>query len=102
MKGKKFTAAEKHFQEKEVKIRQEMKRYTERIMELIDVNHQLSKENEVLKSLNAEIKEKYEKLLEYSRLEETDIVNALERDKNLSLLSGMFQGKMNHLMYYSG
>lgn len=90
MKGKKFNAAEKHFQEKELKYRKEINHLRSVYSELCNVNLQLAKENDSLKKENLDIKLKYEKLLEYSKLSESDIKIAIEGDKAKGQLTGMF------------
>jgi len=82
-KGKKFTAAEKHFQDKEVTLRQEMRKTIEWSEEIINVNNQLTKENKQMKKDFDELKEKYSKLLEYSNMTEEDIKTALRKDKGM-------------------
>lgn len=97
MKGKKFTAAEKHFREKEVKMRQEVRQYKEWFEEVCSVNSHLAKENEQLKKENADIKEKLQKLLEYSKLTENDITTALHKDEMLTKFSGLLKGMARYL-----
>ena len=97
LKGKRFDAAEKHFHEKEVKIRQEIRQYIEWMAEVNSVNSQLTKENEQLKKENADLKEKFEKLLEHSKLSESDITTALYKDKALTKLSDMMGAMERYL-----
>ena len=101
LKGKKFTAAEKHFQDKEVALRQEMRKTIEWSEEIINVNNQLYKENRQLKKDFDELKEKYSKLLEYSNMTEEDIKTALHKDKVMdqfgSLMGVMGQGLGRYL-----
>jgi hypothetical protein len=89
MRGKKFNAAEKHFKEKELELRKEMKRYIDFADEIKVANSLLFKENEKLKIENTEIKMKYEQLLEYSKLSEDDIQRALKRDKSLEQVNSL-------------
>ena len=83
-KGKKFTAAKKHFNEKEVALRQEMRSIREWSDEVSTVNNQLAKENKQLKKDFDELKEKYDKLLEYKDMTEGDIKTALYKDQMLT------------------
>jgi predicted nuclease with TOPRIM domain len=92
LKGKKFDAAEKHFQEKELKLRREMRQIAERMTEVSSINSQFAAKNKVLEKENAEIKERYRKLLEYSKLSESDITAALKRDKAVTQLAGLVDG----------
>ena len=87
MRGKKFNAAEIHFQKKEIKMRQETNQYKYRIEQLTTINVELSIENEKLLKENIEIKTKYEKLLEYSKLSEDELKKALQSDKTAEKIS---------------
>jgi predicted nuclease with TOPRIM domain len=87
LKSKKFDAAEKHFYEKELKLKQQVKHYEERDGILINENERLSKENRKLQTEVSELKDKYNKLLEYSKLSDVDIKNALKRDQSVNNLS---------------
>lgn len=89
MKGKKFDAHEKHFKKKEIKLNREMNYLRERCTEVNNRNMQLVKKNEQLKKENLDIKVKYEKLLEYSKLsneEIEEIKESLQRDKSVNQL----------------
>ena len=99
MKGKKFNAAEKHFQEKEILLRRELNKYKEWFIETNNVNNQLIKENEQLKR-NADIITKYNKLLEYSKLSEDDIMRALKKDKALEQISGLINTTNSFERYF--
>lgn len=90
MNGKKFDAHEKHFRKKEIKLNREMNCLRERYTEVINQNMQLVNENEQLKQENLDIKAKYEKLLEYSKLSDEKIKEALQRDKSVNQLSTLF------------
>ena len=89
MKGKKFDAHKKHFEEKEIKLRKETKYYIELAEKIVKENDLLLKENSQLKKENEDIKEKYEKLLEYSKLSENDIITALHKDIVITQFAGM-------------
>ena len=83
-KGRKFTAAEKHFYEKELTLRQEMRKTEEWAEQIINVNNQLAKENKQLKKDFDELKEKYDKLLKYKDMTNYEIETALKTDQMLS------------------
>lgn len=100
MKGKKFNAAEKHFQEKEVILRQYANKYKEWFIETNNVNSQIVKENEQLKKQNADITEKYKQLLEYSKLSEDDIMRTLKKDKALEQISGIINTANSFERYF--
>jgi hypothetical protein len=97
LKGKKFDAAEKYFQEKQVKLRQEVRQHKEWFAEVSNVNSQLVKENEQLRRENADIKEKYEKLLELSKLSENDIKTALRKNDIMDQFSLIFRDMSRYL-----
>jgi hypothetical protein len=90
MKGKKFDAHEKHFKEKEIKLNREINYIRGRLDEVHNQNIQLTNENKQLKKDNLNIKLKYEKLLEYSKLSDEEIKEALKSDKSLNQLSTLF------------
>ena len=91
MKGKKFNAHEKHFKEKEIKLSKERNRIIEIGKEINNQNVVLSKENEILKKEKLDITLKYEKLLEYSELTDTEVKEALKRDKSMNEFSSMLK-----------
>ena len=90
MKSKKFDAHEKHFKEKEIKLNREMNYLKEKCTEVTKQNMLLIKDNEQLNKENSDIRLKYEKLLEYSKLSDEDIKEALQRDKSINQLSTLF------------
>lgn len=78
MRGKKFDAAEKHFQEKEIKLRRQFRTSQDIRQKLMDENLELKVENEKLIKENTEIKAKYEKMLEVSKLDDKAITNLVK------------------------
>jgi len=80
MKGKKFDACEKHFKEKELKLIINLNHLREINSKLITLNDQLEYENEVLKKENLELKTKYEKTLEFTKMNDMEIKNAIKMD----------------------
>jgi predicted nuclease with TOPRIM domain len=99
MKGKKFNAAEKHFQEKEIKMRQETTFYKNRMKDLEISNTLLIEKNKQLTKENVDIKSKYDKLLEYAKLSEIDIMTALRKDKTIEQL-GTLMNITKHMSRY--
>lgn len=87
MKGKKFNAAEKHFQQREVKIRQELREMKEWYEDVCNVNSQLIKENTALGHELSELLDRYNKALEYSKLSESQILNAIKKDNSIVSLT---------------
>lgn len=87
-KGKKFTAAKKHFQEKEVKLRQEMRSIKCEIALISDRLSRTLDENEKLKEENA-------KLLEVSGMTDGDLRDLLSVSRASNMLSSMFSGYTN-------
>ena len=77
-----------------------MNKYKEWFIETNNVNNQLIKENEQLKKENADITAKYNKLLEYSKLSEDDIMRALKKDKALEQISGLINTANSFERYF--
>jgi len=86
--GKKFDAHAKHFHEKEVALRQEMRKTIEWSEEIVNVNNQLVKENGQLKKDFDELKEKYNKLLEFKDMTDDDIKTALHKNQVIDQFGG--------------
>jgi len=87
MKGKKFDAHEKHFKKKEIELNRKINYLREKYTEINNQNIKLVKENEELEKENLDIKAKYEKLLEYSKLSDEEIKEAIQRDKSVNQIS---------------
>ena len=92
MKGKKFDAAEKHFLGIEVKYKQEISDRGIENFKLKATNRQLTEDNAGLQKELAELKIKYDKLLEYSMLSEDDIIIAVDKDKRIKNMADFFDG----------
>ena len=83
-KGKKFDAAQKHFEGKRIEYEKRIKTLTawlneqnKTISEQKEMIHKLSSENEQLKDW-------IERLLEYTELSKEDIKEACEKDKKVA------------------
>ena len=92
MKGRKFEAAEKHFSGLEVKYKQEISERGIENFKLKATNRQLIEDNAGLQKEFAELKIKYDKLLEYSILSEDDIIIAVDKDKRIKNMKDFFDG----------
>ena len=98
MKGKKFSAAEKHFIKKEEQYKKHIK-----ALELeITKNTEKEKMNEALitslTEQNAILLEENKKLLELCKISEADLKILIEKDKNVAEAAGC----MLHLMHING
>lgn len=90
MKGKKFNAAEKHFQKKELALRREIAALNNLLKEknalLRDANDRISS----LETENAQQKEWIERLLQYTELSLEDVKAACEKDKSIASAMKVF------------
>lgn len=89
-KGKKFNAAEKHFEQKRIKMQKEIDRYKKNCIDLRIENGGLSYEIETLKEQTRQQQDWIDRLLEYTELEPSDIKKACEKDKKMLSLLDMF------------
>lgn len=92
MKGKKFSAAEKHFQEKEVKLRRDIHYWQELAIHRAEHIVQLEA---ALRSANVTIEQQrdwIERLLQYTELSKEDIKTACEKDKALAACADLILG----------
>lgn len=92
MKGKKFTAAEKHFQEKEAKLRKEMNDWRTVAIERAEDIVELEEELRQAKSTIAQQKDWIERLLQYTELSLDDIKAACEKDKAMAACADLLPG----------
>lgn len=90
MKGKKFDAAEKHFHEKEVKLRKLISELEKEVSEKADALAEATKKLSALENENAQLKEWIDRLLQYTELSKEDIKEACEKDKKMSGLLDLF------------
>jgi len=90
MKGKKFTAAEKHFYKKEMEYRKQINALK---ASYLTAQAALTQANEKIKTLlesQEELKSQVSKLLEYTKLSEDDIKLACKKDQEIAgLLSAL-------------
>ena len=91
-KGKKFTAAEKHFQEKEERLRKELKYWercaNEQSAKLLTVCEELASAKVTIQQQQEWI----ERLLQYTELDLSDIKAACEKDKKVAEAASMMCG----------
>lgn len=92
MKGKKFTAAEKHFQEKEAKLRKEMNDWRTVAIERAEEIVELKEELRQAKSTIAQQQDWIERLLQYTELSLEDIKAACEKDKAVAACADLLIG----------
>ncbi len=83
-KGKKFDAAEKHFYEKEQKLRQRIKFLDGVINQMNEEWNILQKENKQLKLDNEKLTEANSQLMKIQNLSEEDVQALLVRAKHLN------------------
>ena len=76
-----FNAAEQHFRKIEMKLRQDLNRQKVVTESAVETAERLTKENNELQKEYHKMKEKLDKMLEYSLLTEEDLIQAIERDK---------------------
>lgn len=88
-KGKKFNAAKKHFQEKEIKLKREMHKYEEVMKEAINKAELLQQENDKLKEENNILRESNKILMELKNLDEEDIKLLLEKSQHIKNLNAI-------------
>lgn len=97
-KGKKYTAAEKHFIEKEVQYKRRIALLEAEHSEYVKRIRELEKQCNEYQSKLEQIQEWNERLLEYADLSESDIKQACEKDKATANMMKTFTG----LMRFSG
>ena len=92
MKGKKFTAAEKHFQEKEVKLRKDIQYWQDLAISRAKYITELET---ALRDVTAKVSQQQdwiERLLQYTELNPEDIKAACNKDKALASCAEMLLG----------
>jgi len=92
VKGKKFSAAEKHFQEKEIKLRKDIQYWQELAIQRAAHIKELEA---ALKSANSTVEQQrdwIERLLQYTELSPEDIKAACEKDKAMAACADLILG----------
>lgn len=82
-KGKKFDAAQKHFQEKEIKLNRKMREYEASAKEALEKANAVQKENDRLRQENEALKLANKELMELHNLSDADIKVLVERAHHL-------------------
>jgi chemotaxis regulatin CheY-phosphate phosphatase CheZ len=82
-KGKKFDAAQKHFQEKEIKLNRKMREYEASAKEALKKANAVQKENDRLRQENEALKLANKELMELHNLSDADIKALVERAHHL-------------------
>ena len=82
-KGKKYDAAQKHFEAKRIAIGKEKRYLSNRVCELKVENQQIKAEIDELQAENQRLKDWIDRLLEYTELSKEDIAAACEKDKRM-------------------
>ncbi len=84
MKGKKFTAAEKHFEKKRVQYEKRIKELNEQLESAHRDIRLFRSRYELAERENEELKAWVERLLEYTELSKEDIKQACTKDKKMA------------------
>ena len=92
-KGKKFTAAEKHFHEKEIILRRELNRTRDRVYELRAQLDEAFAEMEKLTALNDELEARNAVLQQTVGLTDAEVRDLVKRAQSLNTLAGV----MDHM-----
>ena len=95
-KGKKFDAAQKHFQEKEMKLNRLMRSYEASAKEANARAETLQKENEALRQENENLKLANQQLMELHDLSDADIKALVERAHHLRSFSQLMDVMGSH------
>lgn len=89
-KGKKFDAAQKHFEGKKIELEKQIKTLTARVSEQNKTISEQKGQIDALSSENQQLKEWIERLLEYTELSKEDIKAACEKDKKIASAMSVF------------
>ena len=89
-KGKKFDAAQKHFEGKKIELEKQIKALTARVSEQNKTISEQKGHQSALSSENQQLKEWIERLLEYTELSKEDIKAACEKDKKIASAMSVF------------
>ena len=82
-KGKKYDAAQKHFESKRAAIEKEKRYLLDRVCKLKAENQQIKSERDELQAENQQLKDWIDRLLEYTELSKEDIAVACEKEKKM-------------------
>lgn len=89
-KGKKFDAAQKHFEGKKIELEKQIKALTACVNEQNKTISEQRGQIDALSSENQQLKEWIERLLEYTELSKEDIKAACEKDKKIASAMSVF------------
>lgn len=89
-KGKKFTAAEKHFLEKENQYRKEIRRLDEALAKALTANVTLAKKNVSLQEELTKVAAERDEALKLSNLSTEELQRHIKATQNVSQAVGMF------------
>ena len=89
-KGKKFDAAQKHFEGKKIELEKQIKALTARVSQQNKTISEQRGQIDALSSENQQLKEWIERLLEYTELSKEDIKAACEKDKKIASAMSVF------------
>lgn len=91
MKGKKFTAAEKHFEKRRLDYEKKIAALKTSLDESNKERSCYMEKASALEAENETLRNWVERLLEYTELAKDDIRIACEKDKNIALAVGMME-----------
>ena len=83
-KGKKFDAAQKHFEGKKIELEKQIKVLTARVSEQNKTISEQKGQIDALSSENQQLKEWIERLLEYTEISKEDLKKIIESEKENS------------------
>jgi len=84
MKSKKFNAAEKHFEKVQLRYQKQIKDLNERLDHTYNDVRLIRHHKEYFERENEELKQWIARLLEYTKLSEDDIKQAIANDKKMA------------------
>lgn len=90
-KGKKFDAARKHFEEKEIAYRQKIRQLEFEMKAIQEKDNKLEAENIALKKELVKLKLKCDALMESGKLSEADVQSLIDYSNASSVLSNIMR-----------
>jgi len=102
MKGKKFDAAEKHFEKKRLELERKVKTYKEWAQEKKVENDELHDKLHILEAENEQLKKENERLLQLTELSKEDIKLMCEKDKSMNQVATLIDTMNKNLIYGIG